>query len=431
MLSTIMIAFLGLMLSGVPVGFSMVLSAVVAIFTTGAVPLTIVPQKMAGALDSFTLLALPFFLLAGELMEAGGLTVRLVRFAGCLVGHLKGGLMHVSIVASMIFAGMSGSGVADASAIGSILVPAMKKKGYDPAYVAAVQAGAGAIGPIIPPSITMIVYASMTSLSVAAMFMGGIIPGILIGLGLMVYNHIYSVRYGYEGEARASLRELFGATLRAVPALIMPLIVLGGIVTGIFTATEAGAVAAVYAFLVGAFVYREIKWKDLERVFIRATATGSMVTLIIAGSTTFGWVLAIEQFPQIVVGALLQLTSNPAVVLAVLMIFLLIIGCFIDVLPAAIILIPVLDPISAKFGFDPIHFAVLVCITLTVGLVTPPVGVVLYVTTGLAGVTLSESSRKVLIPVLVMILVCIVAAYFPPIIVAVPNYLLPVASIMK
>lgn len=430
MLGTILIAFLPLMIIGVPVGFSMVLSALIAILTSGSVPLTIIPQKMAGALDSFTLLAVPFFLLAGELMEAGGLTVRLVRFAGCLVGHLKGGLMHVSILASMIFAGMSGSGVADASAIGSIMVPAMKKKGYDAAYVAAVQAGAGAIGPIIPPSITMIVYASMTNLSVAAMFLGGIVPGILIGIGLMVYNHIYSVRYEYEGEARASLQELVSATFRAAPALFMPLIVLGGIVSGVFTATEAGAVAAVYAGLVGAFVYRELKLRDLERIFVRSTATCAMVTLIIGASSSFGWILAIEEFPQLVVNGLMGITNNPLFVLALLMVFLLIIGCFIDVLPAAIILIPVLNPISQKFGFDPIYYAVLICITLTVGLVTPPVGVVLYVTTGLAGVTLSESSRKILIPALVMILVCVLAATFPPLIIAIPRFFLP-ATYMK
>ena len=424
MLNTMLISFLAFMVIGMPVGFAMVISSLFALFIEASMPLTIVPQKMAGGLDNFTLLAVPFFLLAGELMEAGGLTIRLVRFASCLVGHLKGGLMHVSIVASMIFAGISGSAVADASAIGSILVPFMKKKGYNPSYIAAVQAGAASIGPILPPSITMIVYASMADLSVAAMFLGGVIPGILIGLGLMIYNHVYSVKQGYGGEARSSLKELISVTIRALPALIMPLIVIGGIISGIFTATEAGAVAAVYAGFVGAFVYRELKFKHLERVFVRATATGSMVMLIVAASTTFGWVLAIEQFPQLVIGILLKITSNPALILALLMLLLLFVGCFIDVLPATIILIPVLSPIAAKFGFDPIHYAVLIVVTLTVGLVTPPVGVVLYITTGLAGVKLSESSRMALIPAFVMILVCLLAAYYPPIITAIPNFFL-------
>jgi len=422
-----MIVFLALMLIGHPVGFAMAVSSVIALAVNSPIPLSIVPQKMAGGLDNFTILAVPFFLLAGELMEAGGLTTRLVRFATCLVGHLKGGMMHVSILASLIFAGISGSAVADASAIGTITIRAMIKKGYDPAYVAAVQAGAAAIGPIFPPSITMIVWASMTSLSVAAMFLGGVIPGILIALGLMIYNHVYSVRAGYGREARVRLRELLETTLNALPALLMPLIVLGGIVTGVFTATEAGCVAAIYAALAGGAIYRELKFKDLEGVFLRATASGSMVMLIIAASTTFGWVLAVEQFPDLVVGWLLKLTASPALVLALLMVFLLFIGCFIDVLPAAIILIPVLDPIAAKYGFDPIHFAVLMCITLTVGLITPPVGVVLYITTNLAGVTLAESSRKVILPAIVMVIVCVMCAYIPDLITAIPKWLLPKA----
>jgi tripartite ATP-independent transporter DctM subunit len=223
------------------------------------------------------------------------------------------------------------------------------------------------------------------------------------------------------------LRELLDTTLNALPALLMPLIVLGGIVTGVFTATEAGCVAAIYAALAGGAIYRELKFKDLEGVFLRATASGSMVMLIIAASTTFGWVLAVEQFPDLVVGWLLKLTASPALVLALLMVFLLFIGCFIDVLPAAIILIPVLDPIAAKYGFDPIHFAVLMCITLTVGLITPPVGVVLYITTNLAGVTLAESSRKVILPAVVMVIVCVMCAYIPDLITAIPKWLLPKA----
>ena len=427
MLTTILIVFLVLMFLGHPVGFAMAVSAVIAMSVSGSVPLTIVPQKMAGGLDNFTLLAVPFFLLAGELMEAGGLTTRLVRFATCLVGHLRGGMMHVSILASLIFAGISGSAVADASAIGTITVRAMIRKGYEPAYVAAVQAGAAAIGPIFPPSITMIVWASMTSLSVAAMFLGGVIPGILIALGLMIYNHFYSVRAGYGGEARARLSELIESTLQALPALVMPLIILGGIVSGVFTPTEAGCVAAVYAAFAGAVIYKELKFKDLERVFLRATATGSMVMLIVAASTTYGWVLTIEQFPDLVINWLLRVTTSPPVVLALLMVFLLFIGCFIDVLPAAIILIPVLDPLAARYGFDPIHFAVLMCITLTVGLVTPPVGVVLYITSNLAGVTLSQASRKVILPAIVMVIVCVLCAYIPELITGVPRLMLPKA----
>jgi C4-dicarboxylate transporter, DctM subunit len=427
MLTTLLIVFPVLLFMGHPVGFSMAVSSVIAVAVGGSVPLTIVPQKMAGGLDNFTLLAVPFFLLAGELMEAGGLTTRLIRFATCLVGHLKGGMMHVSILASLIFAGISGSAVADASAIGAITIRAMIRKGYDPAYVAAVQAGAAAIGPIFPPSIIMIVWASMTSLSVAAMFLGGVIPGILIAIGLMIYNHFYSIRAGYGGEARARLRELGESTVQALPALVMPMIILGGIVSGVFTPTEAGCVSAMYAAFAGAFIYKELKFHDLEGVFLRATASGSMVMLIVAASTMYGWVLTIEQFPDLVVSWMLSHTTSPPVVLALLILLLLVVGCFIDVLAAAIILIPVLNPIALKFGFDPIHFAVVMCMTLTVGVVTPPVGVVLYVTTNLANVTLSQSSRKALLPVLVMVIVCVLCAYIPELITAIPRWLLPKA----
>jgi C4-dicarboxylate transporter, DctM subunit len=273
----------------------------------------------------------------------------------------------------------------------------------------------------------MIVYASLASLSVAAMFLGGIVPGILIGLGLMVYNYFYARSRGYEGEARASLKELAMATIYAFPALVMPGIILGGIISGVFTATEAGAVAAVYAALVGFFVYRELKPSHLERVFVRATATGSMVMLIVAASTAFGWILTIEDAPSLVVGALLQVSDNPTVVLGLIMVMLVVVGFFIDVLPAAIILVPVLTPVATQFNYDPIHFAVLVVVTLTIGLVTPPVGVVLYVTTALAGTTLAKAGRMAIIPAAIMFIVCILAVIFPAIITGIPNYFLPAA----
>jgi len=427
MLTTLLLVFLVLLVAGVPVGFAMAVSALMALAAGGTIPLTIVPQTMAGALDSFPILAVPFFLLAGELMEHGGLTTRLLRFSGCLVGHLKGGLMHMSIFGSLIFSGVSGSAVADASAIGSVTIKAMIRKGYDAAYVAAVQAAAAAVGPIFPPSITMIVWASMTSLSVGAMFLGGVVPGFLMYVGLMIYNHYHSVRAGYEGEARASLRELLESFVVALPALVMPILILGGIVGGIFTATEAGCAASVYAFIAGKWIYRDLAWRDLEQIFVRAAASVSMVMLIVAASTAFGWVLAIEEFPSLIVGLLLKLTSSTTGIVAILMIFLLVIGCFIDVLPAAIILIPVLDPIAAKYGFEPIHYAVLMLMTLTVGLITPPVGVALYICSGIAGVSLTEASRKVLIPTTILVLVCVLCALFPELITAVPKWLMPKA----
>lgn len=427
MLTTLLLVFLVMLVAGVPVGFAMAVSALLALWAGGTIPLTIVPQTMAGALDSFPILAVPFFLLAGELMEHGGLTTRLLRFSGCLVGHLKGGLMHMSIFGSLIFSGVSGSAVADASAIGSVTIKAMIRKGYDASYVAAVQAAAAAVGPIFPPSITMIVWASMTSLSIGAMFLGGVIPGLLMYFGLMIYNHYHSVRAGYEGQTRASLRDLLDSFVVALPALVMPVLILGGIVGGVFTATEAGCAASVYAFVAGKWIYRDLEWRDLEQIFVRAAASVSMVMLIVASSTAFGWVLAIEEFPNLVVGALLTLTSSAAGIVAILMVFLLVIGCFIDVLPAAIILIPVLDPIAGKYGFEPIYYAVLMLMTLTVGLITPPVGVALYICSGIAGVSLTDASRKVLVPTIILVVVCVLCALFPELITAVPRWLMPKA----
>ncbi len=428
MLTTLLIAFPVFLFAGCPVGFAMAIAATLAVSVGGTIPLTIVPQTMAGALDSFPILAVPFFLLAGELMECGGLTTRLLQFSGCLVGHFKGGLMQVSILGSLIFSGVSGSAVADASAIGSITIKAMIRKGYDAAYVAAVQAGAAAVGPIFPPSIVMIVWASMTSLSVGAMFLAGVVPGLLMYGALMVYNRYHAVRAGYEGEKRASGRELWDSFLAALPALVMPVLILGGIVSGVFTATEAGCVACIYAFIAGRWVYRELKLRDLEAIFVRATSGVAIVMLIVSASTAFGWVLAIEEFPALVVGTLMNLIGASRVgAIAILMLFLLVIGCFVDVLPAAIILIPVLNPIAAQFGFEPIYYATLMVMTLCVGLITPPVGLTLYLCSSMAGVPMSATSRKILIPVLVMILVCVLCALVPGLITAVPKWLMPEA----
>jgi len=421
MLSIMLIAFAILMIIGQPIGFALGISAFIAILMGGSVPLQIIPQRMAGGLDSFPLLAVPFFMLCGELMEAGGLTPRLVRFATCLVGHLRGGLAHVAILASLIFAGISGSAVADATATGSIMVPLMKKRGYDGAYAACIEASSSAIGPILPPSILMIVYAATCDLSVGEMFLGGVLPGILIAIGLMVYNQIYSMKHGYGGEARASLRELGIATVKAIPALIMPAIILGGIISGVFTATEAGCVAAVYSAFVGVFVYRELKFRDLEEVFVRTASTTSMVMLILASCSIFSWILAVKQFPAFVSNLLLTMSNNPHVVLALIMAVLVIVGLFMETLAAAIILIPVLSPICSQFGFDPIHFAVVVVMTFILGTITPPVGVLLYITTSIAEEDLAKVARKIIIPVLIVAGVCVLAAYYPPVVTAIPN----------
>jgi len=421
MLTLLFLSFLILLFLGTPVAFAMGISSLLALFFLSHLPQTLVITRMFVGVDSFPLMAIPFYILAGELMEKGGISSRLVRFSSSLVGHFRGGLAMVAVLASMIFAGISGSAAADASAIGSIMVPAMIKKGYRKDFVVSIQASAAAIGPIIPPSILMIIYGSISGVSIGAMFMGGFIPGILIGLVLMAGVYIFATKEGYTGEARATLSQVGKSFKDALLALVLPLIIIGGILSGIFTATEAGVVAAVYAFLVSFLLYRELKLSMMRQILVSSALTSAMVMLIISCASIFGWLLARQGFPELAVSGLLSLSQNPAVVLLLVIFFLLILGCFIEVVAATIILVPVLHPIATQFGFDPIHYAVIIVITLVIGGVTPPVGILLYITCGLAKVKLSEVSKTVWPFVALMIAILLLAAYVPSLVLFIPN----------
>jgi C4-dicarboxylate transporter DctM subunit len=423
MLSVLLVAFFLLLALGVPVGFAMGVAALTSLASTGELPLLVLAQRMFVAVDSFPLLAIPFFIAAGEFMEKGGISRRLVDFAASLVGHFRGGLAMAAVLASMIFAGISGSAVADASAIGSVTIPAMLRRGYPAGFVASLQAAAGCLGPIIPPSSLMIIYGAITGVSIGAMFLGGAIPGIIMGLGLMAFASLYARRRDILAERRATVAQVWRSFRQAAWALVMPGIIIGGILTGVFTPTEAGAVAAAYAFLVGLFVYRGFGMREVPAILADAAHTTAIVMFIISAAGAFGWILGREEFPARAGGAILAVTSDPTSVLLLIVAFLLLVGCFVEVVAAAIILIPVLFPIGAQLGYQDVYFAVIIVMTLVLGALTPPVGVVLFVTVALARCRVSDTLEQAYTCAFLMLAVILLCVAYPPLITWLPDAL--------
>ena len=417
------IALVGLMALSVPIAFCMAGVALGYVLFTGTVPIELIVQRMISGTDSFVLLAIPFFLLAGSLMNAGGVTHRLMTFARSLVGHITGGLAHVTVVTNMIMAGMSGSAVADCSGTGAILIPAMIRDRYSPAFAAAITATAATIGPIIPPSIPMVIYAAIVNVSVARMFVGGFIPGVLMGLFLMTIAYVVSKRRGYPKEPRATLREMACGTKESILALLMPAIVLGGILLGIFTPTEAAVVAALYAFVLGAFVYRELKPWHLLGVAQEVIVGTASAMLILAGATPFGWLLASERAPQTVAAAF-SVFSEPWMLLLAVNILLLILGCFMEAVSILIILSPVLAPIVAAAGINDAHFGVILVLNLMIGTVTPPVGILMYIVCRIANVSIVEFAHEAWFPIVGLIAVLFLITYVPPLVTWLPNLIL-------
>ncbi len=397
MAQSLVILFVLCLALGVPVAFTMGISGLAAILIEGKMNPLAAMQRIFAGIDSFPLMAVPFFILASELMIACGLTTALLRFANALVGHIRGGLGHVNVLVSMLFAGISGSALADAAGPSAIVMRMMRKAGYEPAYAGALSAATATIGPIIPPSILMVVYAiSDSRVTVAGLFLAGILPGFLLGAALALANHLVSVRQDFRGrEERASFAEIRDSMVTALPALIMPFIILGGILGGVFTPTEAGAVASAYALLLG-FLLRRLGPVRLYRTFVRAAVTTSAVLLIVAMASLFGWLLTYLQIPQSLAAWVAGLTDDRLTVLCLLALFALICGLFIDTLPALIILTPVLGPIAAQFGIDPLQFAMMLVLNLTIGMITPPVGPVLFVIATVGKLRMEALARAVL-----------------------------------
>jgi C4-dicarboxylate transporter DctM subunit len=419
------IGFFVLLLMGFPFAFTIGISTAMALLCEPSLPMVLIPQRMFVQIDSFPLMAIPFYILAGEIMERGGISIRLVTFADSLVGHIRGGLGMAAITSSMIFAGMSGSSAADASATGSITIPAMIRNGYPRGFAASIESAASSVGPIIPPSSLMIIYAAITGVSTGKMFLGGLIPGIMIGLSAMVVTYFYATKLDLAGERRESLgvaiKNVFIKAKEAFWALLTPLIIIGGIISGIFTATEAGVVAVIYSLIVSLLVYKTITLRDIKPIILSAANTTSIVTLIIAFAAILGWLLSYIELPQMISNFLSSITSNSVILLLIIILVLLIVGCLIEVVAAAIILIPVLFPLGELFHYNEIHFAVIIVITLAMGCITPPVGILLFITTGIAKTTVAETAKYIwpyLILVSLMILLC---AFFPKLVMFVPD----------
>lgn len=415
--------FIGLFV-GLPVSISMGLSGMTAVLVDGRFMGMVVPQYLFNGISSFPLMAVPFFILAAELMSASGLTSSLMKFANDLVGHIRGGLGHVNVLMSMLFAGVSGSALADAAGPGAIEMSMMRKAGYDPAYAGALSATTATIGPIIPPSILMVIYAiSDSRVTVAGLFLAGVVPGILLGAALSAVNHWVSIKRGYLFRSgRPTLLGLAKSFWHAMPALMLPFIIMFGILAGIFTPTEAAAVAVAYALVVGLFITRGLKWGAILPVFIRAGNMTAAVLLIVSMASIFSWLLTILQIPQVLANQIGSITKSPAMVMILVSILVFLCGMVIDTLPALIILVPVLGPLVDKFGFDPLHFAMAVVLNLAIGLVTPPVGPVLFVISTVGRIRFEDVAKAAMPLILAEMVVLVAVIAFPSISIALPRF---------
>jgi tripartite ATP-independent transporter DctM subunit len=421
----LMMAFIILAIMGVPVFFAMGLASLIfVLLSQGAVPLNILASSMVQGIDSFAFLAIPFFFLAGELMNTGGITRRLLDFAAALVGHIRGGLSHVAILASMVFSGVSGSAVADASAIGTSLIPAMKEQGYPSAYAAAVVAAASTMGPIIPPSIAFVVYALISEVSIGKLFLAGAIPGLLMGLYLLATASIIARRRQFPFSAPTTRQHKWRSFKLALPALAMPIIVLGGIVAGITTPTEAGVVAVIYAIVVGRYGYRELTWRQILNITRDSMINSGMILLTIAASGIFAWLVSNMAIGDTLAKALLALTDSRWVMLALINIVLLIWGLALEPAVALVTLVPVLVPIANAYQIDLVHLGVVVVLNLMIGQLTPPSGVISFLTAQIAGAPLHHVFREAWPFTLALIAVLILITYVPTLALWLPGVLI-------
>ena len=386
---------LGLLAINVPVAVTFGVTAALFLALLTDVPLTLIPQQMFGGTDSTVLQAVPFFLLAGALMDKGGISRRLVNFAHVLVGWVTGGLAMVSVVASMFFAGISGSAAADSAAVGSVMIPAMERKGYAKDFAAALIACAGTIGTMIPPSIPMIIYGVTTGTSIGGLFIAGVVPGVLMGLALMAHAYAVSRRRGYSGLALPSAREAWVAFREAVLTLLMPILVVGGILGGVFTPTEAAAIAVFYSLLLGGLVYRELTWSHLPEILVTTGVGTGVVMFLIATSTAYGWILARQGIPLALANSFTGMTENPWAFLLLANLLLLVVGTVMETVPAIIIFAPVLLPLAKRLDVDPVFFGVLMVVNLSIGLASPPSGATLFVSTAIANEPLERVCRAV------------------------------------
>jgi tripartite ATP-independent transporter DctM subunit len=419
----IVAVWLAAILMGLPLFASMGLAAL-AFVTFGGLSPSIVPQKMAQAMNSFPLVAAPLFVLMGNLLGAARLTDRIVRFATSLVGALRGGYAHASILSSMIFAGMVGSAVADAAGTGAVEVRAMKKAGYRPETAAAIRGAAATIGPIIPPSLPMVIYGVSADVSIGRLFLAGVVPGVLMGVSLMVLVAIIAPRQGLPRHAFGGLCEVWHAFRDAFWALMAPVILLGGMFSGAFTPTEAAAVADLYALFLGFVVYRTLSLKDLPAILVNTAETTGIVAVLVMAAGALGWCMSISRIPQTMAPAIVATIHSPLVFLFVSNAILLAVGCFMEALAAMLILIPILVPAALSFGIDPVQFGLIMIFNLILGTIHPPIGVVLFVMARIAEVTFEQISRAILPWLVPLLIVLVVITVWPPLTLALPGWLM-------
>lgn len=404
----------------VPVSLAMIISSIITLLVDGTVPMIVVPQRLWGGLESFPLLAIPFFVLAGVLMNHGGGAEAIFRFFLTLIGHIRGGLAHVNVMASIVFAGMSGAATADAAGLGSIEIEAMKKNGYRPEFAAAVTAASSTIGPIIPPSIPLIVYGVMAQVSVGQLFIAGILPGLVMGVALMVVIAVVLRRENQSVQARSAGREIVSSFFESFWALLAPVVILGGIFTGVFTPTEAGAVAALYALILG-FIYKGIGWRNIGSMVTESLLLTAQVTFIVAAAGLFGWVLTRYGFPKFVAELLLSITADKHMALLLIAGAMLLAGCFIDSLALLIMMTPVVVPIGLAFGIDLTQLGVVLVLACMIGLNTPPVGICLYIVSNLAGTSMLRVARAMTPFYLALLLTLVMISLVPFLTVYLPS----------
>jgi len=411
----LVLSFIILLAIGTPVAWSIAISSLLTMLVSiPALPSVLtIAQRMAAGLDSFALLAIPFFVLSGQLMNKGGIAHRLIAFAKTLVGSLPGGLALINVIGAMLMGSIAGSAMASASAMGSILGPEMEKEGYSKEFGAAVNITSSTIGLVIPPSNILIVYSLASGgVSIAALFLAGYIPGILTGLFLMVVAMIWAKRKGYKVGEKSSLKQVFKTFIDAVPSLFLLIVVIGGIITGIFTATEASAIAVLYTLILG-IVYKEISFANLPQILLDSSVTTAIVMLLIGASMSMSWIMSYEKIPQNISDVLLTISDNKIVILLIINLILLFVGIFMDMTPAVLIFTPIFLPVVTKLGMDPIHFGIIMVLNLCIGLTTPPVGSVLFVGVGIAKTTIQKVVKPLIPLFLVMILALFLVTYFP------------------
>jgi len=419
-------SFLCLMIIRVPIAFSLGISSLITCLYS-SIPLTPLAQRMVASLDSFPLMTIPFFILAGHIMAEGGIAKRILDFASILVGRLRGGLAMVNIVGSMFFGGTTGSSVADVASIGPVLIPMMEKKGYGKDFAVAVTVCASTTGIILPPSHNAILYAVAAggTVSIGAMFLAGYVPGLMIGLGMMTVSYFLALSRGYEKEPSKTFAESWSALKNGFLSLMAAVIIVGGIISGIFTATESGAIACLYALVLTVFHYKELKISQLPEILQKVTITCGMVFFLVATSSAFGWIMAYEHIPQNIAAGISALTKDPLYILMIVNVFILIVGFFMDMAASILILTPIFLPIAMSIGMNPVHFGIMLLLNLSIGLVHPPVGTALFVGCAIAKCSLESTVKAILLFIPVLLVVLLLVTYVPAVTMTLPKMFMP------